>query len=129
MKTSTKVIYWLPRILCILAILFISFFALDSFSSERTFLQNVAAFMVHLIPSFFLLAVLIVAWKWEKVGGIILIIISMAFCIFVFILNYKRTNSVSTSLMITLILGIPFFLAGILFIRSYFMKKKELSGF
>jgi uncharacterized membrane protein YccC len=52
----------------------------------------------------------------------------MAFCIFVFILNYKRTNSVSTSLMITLILGIPFFLAGILFIRSYFMKKKELSG-
>lgn len=128
MKTSTKVLHWVPRILCILAILFISLFALDSFSSERTFLQNAAVFMMHLIPSFVLLAVLIIAWKWEKVGGIILIIISLVFCIFVFILNYNRTHSIATSIMITLILDIPFVLAGILFIRSHFRKQKELSG-
>jgi hypothetical protein len=75
MKTSTKVFQWIPRILCILAILFVSLFALDAFSSERTFWQNVAAFLMNLIPSFVLLAVLIVAWKWEKVGGIILVIV------------------------------------------------------
>lgn len=128
MKTSTKVLHWVPRILCILAILFISLFAFDSFSSERTLLQNAAAFMTHLIPSFVLLAVLIIAWKWEKAGGIILIIISLVFCIFVFILNYNRTHSIATSLMITLILDIPFVLAGILFIGSHFRKQKELSG-
>ena len=128
MKTSTKVLHWTPRILCILAILFISLFALDSFSSERTFWQNIAALLMHLIPSFVLLAVLIVAWRWEKVGGIILTIFGLAFCIFIFIFNYKRTHSVATSLLIALTLCIPFVLAGILFIRSHFRKKEELSG-
>jgi prolipoprotein diacylglyceryltransferase len=129
MKTSTKVLYWTARILCILAILFVSLFALDSFSSERTFWQNTTAFLMHLIPSFVLLAVLIVAWKWEKVGGIILTILGLALCIFVFILNYKRNHfSVATSLLNTLMITIPFVLAGILFILSHYRKKKELSG-
>jgi hypothetical protein len=128
MKTSTKVLYWTPRILCILAILFISLFALDSFSSERSFWQNAAAFLMHLIPSFTLVAVLIVAWKWEKVGGIILTIIGLAWCVFVFILNYKRTHAVATSLLDTLLVAIPFVLAGILFILSHNRKMKELSG-
>jgi len=128
MKTSTKALCWTARILCILAILFLSLFALDSFSSERTFWQNTAAFLKHLIPSFILLAVLIIAWKWEKVGGIILAIIGLAFGIFLFIFNYRKNNSVATSILITLTLGIPFVVAGILFITSHYRKKKELSG-
>jgi hypothetical protein len=127
MKTSIKVLHWTPRILCILAILFVSLFALDSFSSELTFWQNIAALMMHLIPSFILLAVLIIAWKWEKVGGITLTIFGLAFWIFIFIVNLNRTHSVVTSLMISLILCIPFVLAGILFIRSHFRKKEEIS--
>ena len=57
MKTSTKALYWTARILCILAILFVSLFSLDSFSSERTFWQNTTAFLMHNIPSFILLAI------------------------------------------------------------------------
>jgi hypothetical protein len=129
MKRSAKVLYWTPRILCILAILFISLFSLDSFSSERTFLQNTTAFLMHNIPSFVLVAVLIVAWKWEKVGGIILTILGVAFSIFIFVFNYKRNNfPIMTCLLLTLALTIPFVLAGILFIISHFRKKKELSG-
>lgn len=128
MKTSIKALQWTARILCILAILFISIFALDSFSSERTFWQNAAALLMHLIPSLVLLAVLIIAWKWEKTGGIILIFIGLVFSIFILIFNYKRTHSVAASLMITVILGTPFVLSGILFIRSHFLKEKELSG-
>jgi len=128
MKTSTKVLHWTPRILCILAILFVSLFALDSFSSERTFWQNIGALIMHLIPSFVLLAVLIVAWKWEKIGGITLTILGLSFFIFIFIFNLKRTHSVATSLMIALTFSVPFVLAGILFIISHFRKKKELSG-
>jgi len=71
MKSSNKVLYWTARILCILAILFISLFALDSVSPERTFWQNTTALLMRLIPSAVLLAILIIAWKWEKVGGII----------------------------------------------------------
>ena len=129
MKTSTKVLYWTARILCILAILFISLFALDSVSSERTFWQNATALLMNLIPSFVLLAALIIAWKWEKTGGIILTIIGLALSIFVFVLNYKRNQfSVANSLKNALILAIPFVLAGILFILSHHRKKKELSN-
>ena len=129
MKTSTKALYWTARILCILAILFISLFALDSVSSERTFWQNATALLMSLIPSFVLLAALIIAWKWEKTGGIILTIIGLALSIFVFVLNYKRNQfSVANSLKNALILAIPFVLAGILFIISHHRKKKELSG-
>jgi prolipoprotein diacylglyceryltransferase len=129
MKTSTKALYWTARILCILAILFISLFALDSVSSERTFWQNATALLMSLIPSFVLLAALIIAWKWEKTGGIILTIIGLALSIFVFVLNYKRNHfSVAISLRNALILAIPFVLAGILFILSHYRTKKELSG-
>jgi len=129
MKTSIKILHWLPRILCILTILFVSLFALDSFSPERSFLQNTTAFIMHLIPSFILLSILIVAWKWEKIGGIILTLAGLAWCIFVFLLNLRRTHSVGASLIIILMLCIPFVLAGILFIISYYKKKKELSIF
>ena len=121
MKTSTKVLHWLPRILCILAILFISMFSLDAFAPGLTLWQQLGGFLIHNIPSFVLLAVLIVAWKWEKVGGIILTILGLALCIFVFILNYKRNHfPVATSLLNTLMIAIPFVLAGILFILSHY---------
>ena len=128
MKTSTKLLHWIPRILVILAILFVSMFALDSFSEGRTFWQNFAALMIHLIPSFVLVAILITAWKWEYGGGYILTIVGVLFSISVFTLNLKRTHSVGTSLLIVLMIGIPFVVAGILFIISHFHKKKELAG-
>jgi hypothetical protein len=129
MKTSTKVLYWTARILCILAILFVSLFALDSFSSERTLWQNITAFLMHLIPSFVLLASLIIAWKWEKTGGIVLTIIGLAFGIFIFVFNYTRNHfPVKTCLLGTLALAFPFVLAGVLFIISHNRKKKELLG-
>jgi hypothetical protein len=129
MKTSTKILYWTARILCILAILFVSLFALDSFSSERTFWQNVTALLMHLVPSFVLLALLIIAWKWERTGGTILIIVGLALSIFVFVLNYKRNHfSVGISLQNALMTTFPFVLAGILFLLSHYKRKKELSG-
>jgi len=128
MKTSVKLLHWIPRVLVILAILFVSMFALDSFSEGRTIWQNLLAFLIHLIPSFILTGILIVAWKWEKTGGIILTVVSILFSVFVFILNFKRTNSIGISLRIVLMVCIPFVLSGILFIISYYKKKKELAG-
>lgn len=128
MRTSNILIHWTPRILCILAILFVSLFALDSFSSERTFWQNTAAFLMHLIPSFVLIAILIVAWKREKVGGIILLIAGVGFWIFTFNINYnQRQFALLQSIINASIICLPFILAGVLFIISHFRRKKELS--
>lgn len=127
MKTSIKILHWTPRIICILAILFISVFAIDAFGPEKTFWQQLGDFLLHLVPSFVLIAVLIVAWKWEYIGGIIFIIIGFGLSIFVFILNYNRTHSVGTSLGEILIITFPFVVVGILFIISYFMKKGKVN--
>ncbi len=123
MKKSIKLFHWLPRILCILAILFISLFALDAFSPELTFWQQLGGFFMHMIPSFVLTAFLIVAWKWELVGGIIFIIIGLVLSPMVFVHNYNMNNSVWMSLGIIMTITIPFILIGILFIISRNKKK------
>jgi hypothetical protein len=125
MKTSAKVLNWLPRIICILAILFVSMFALDSFSPNNTILQNATAFLMNLIPSFILLTVLIIAWNRELTGGIILTIAGLAWCTFIFVINLRRTHSFWAALMIMAMLGLPFVASGILFILNHFRKKRE----
>ena len=127
MKTSLKMIHWLPRIICILAILFISLFALDAFEHGTTIWQKIGAFLRHLIPSFILLIFLTIAWKWEFVGGIIFIIIGLAFSPYIFMHNYNMNHSVALTLFIIMCINLPFVVVGILFLKSRSMKKKNLS--
>ena len=124
MKKSLKVFHWLPRIICILAILFVSLFAADAFSPELTIWQQLGAFVMHLIPSFILIAFLIIAWKWEYIGGILFIIIGLGLSPFVFVHNYKMNDSIWMSLGIILSITIPFVIVGVLFIVSHFLKKR-----
>ena len=127
MKASNKIriYHWLPRVICILAILFISLFALDAFQPDLTIWQQIGDFLVHLIPSFILTALLLVAWKWEYVGGIIFTIIGLGLSPFVFNHNYNMNHSIWMSLGIILTITIPFLLVGVLFIVSHFHKLKR----
>ena len=120
---SVKIFYWLPRVLCILAILFVSIFALDAFSSELSFWRQIGAFIVHLIPSFVLLILLILAWKKELIGGVLFTIIGLGLTPFIFTHNYRMNHSIFLSLGIILSITIPFTVVGILFIISHFKKK------
>ncbi len=123
MKTSIKLLHWSPRIICILAILFISMFAADSFAPGLTIWQQLGAFFIHLIPSFILVAVLILAWKWEKIGGIIFILLGLGLSPFIFQHNYEMNQSIGMSLGIILMITFPFVVVGVLFIISHYMKK------
>ena len=124
MNTSVKTWYWLPRILCMLAIAFVSLFALDAFSSELSFWQQMGAFLMHLIPSFILLALLILAWKKELIGGIIFMLIGLGLSPVVFSHNYRMNHSIFMSLGIILTITIPFAIVGLLFLISHFKRKK-----
>lgn len=126
MNASSRLLHWLPRALCILAILFVSLFAADAFAPGLTIGQQLGAFFIHLIPSFVLLALLVVAWRWELVGGIALTATGLALSPFVFALNYHRTHSIGVSLGIILVITIPFAVVGVLFIVSHRMKKNAL---
>ena len=124
LNSYIKIFHWTPRIMCILAILFISIFALDAFQADLTVWQQIGAFLMHLIPTFILIALLLVAWKWELIGGIIFIVIGLGFSPLVFIHNYGMNGSVWMSLGIIMSITIPFALVGVLFIISYSLKKK-----
>jgi len=126
MKKSIQLFHWLPRIICILAILFVSVFAADAFSPNLTIWQQFSAFVIHLIPSFLLIVFLIIAWKWEYIGGILFILIGLGFSPIVFLLNYKMNDSILMSLVVIMTITMPFVIVGVLFIVSHFLKKKKL---
>ncbi len=125
MSYTVKIVHWLPRIFCILAILFVSLFALDSFDSKLTFWQQIQAFIIHLIPSFILVIILIFAWKKELIGGIIFTIIGLALSPFIYKMNYNMNHSVAISLGIIATITFPFIVIGVLFIISHFLKRKH----
>jgi len=101
-------------------------FALDAFDPEKTIWQQIGDFLMHLIPSFILIIFLIIAWKKELVGGIILTLIGLGFTPVIFMHNYKMNHSAWMSLLIVLLITMPFVIAGILFIVSHRMKNKKL---
>ena len=73
---------WIPRILTIAFIIFISLFALDSFGTSDPWYMEVLGFLIHLIPTYILLAILIVFWKKPVYSGVSYIILAIFFTIF-----------------------------------------------
>ncbi len=72
-------LYWTPRVLTILFIAFLSLFALDVFGEGYTFWETLVALFMHLIPHFLLIILLVIAWKWERVGGLLFIGLALVF--------------------------------------------------
>lgn len=121
----SKILHWAPRIICILAILFISIFALDSFDPALTLWQQLSGFFIHLLPSFILLALLILSWKKELLGGILFTQIGCILSPIIYQHNFSSNHSVLMSLGIILMVTVPFVVVGILFILSHFLCKKK----
>jgi hypothetical protein len=125
MSTTIKILHWAPRIICILAILFISMFAADAFNPQFTLWQQIGGFLIHLLPSYILIAILWVAWKRELLGGIILTAFGLMTTPLVWNINYGMNHSVSTTLGVILMITFPFILTGVLFIASHYAKKRH----
>ena len=125
MKPKYKILFWAPRVICILSILFISLFALDAFDPDLSIWQQIGGFLIHMIPSFILLAALLIAWKWELTGGIIFIILGLLLSAFLYTHNYRMNQSVWLSLGIVLMMGFPLVLSGILFVLNHKNRKKS----
>jgi hypothetical protein len=100
-------------------------FALDSFTPGMPLWQQIGAFFMHLIPTFVLILFLIVAWKWELIGGAIFIMIGLGLMPFIYMMNYHMNNSVWMSLQVILLINFPFVVVGILFMLSHFLKIKN----
>jgi hypothetical protein len=82
MKTPLKrLLFWTPRILCLLFAAFISIFAADVFGQGYGFWQTVLALLMHLIPTWIVLIVLAISWRREWVGGVLFIALGVLYLI------------------------------------------------
>lgn len=68
---NRRLLFWSPRILCIAFAVFLSLFATDVLSEQHGFLKTAVALLIHLIPVYIVLAVLLAAWQWEWVGAVL----------------------------------------------------------
>jgi hypothetical protein len=111
---KAKTLYWAPRILTILAILFMLVFSFDTFEGNAPFLKKLTGFFMQNIPVLILTVILIIAWKWELYGGVLFIFAFVAAGIF-----FRSFSGNYGSLIVIL----PFLLTGLLFILHHFLYK------
>ncbi|HCC23532.1 TPA: hypothetical protein DF272_05160 [Candidatus Falkowbacteria bacterium] len=70
LNRSDRFIYWTPRILSALFILFLALFSLDIFDLNLDFWGTLLGLFMHNLPSIFLLIILFISWRYELVGAI-----------------------------------------------------------
>jgi hypothetical protein len=104
-----KFFHWLPRILGIAFVLFISLFALDVFEEYKG-LETIIGFLIHLLPSLILLAAVVVAWKYELVGAVVFFIFAV---FYIFMVGLNRPFSWY------LCISLPSAVVGVLYLKSW----------
>jgi hypothetical protein len=111
-----KLLYWSPRILAVLAILFMIMFSFDVFGGNAPVGTKLLGFLMHNIPALILTVVLLVAWRWEIAGGVLFLLAAIAGTIFF------RSFAGNPGSLIVLA---PFCIIGILFIVHHLIYKNE----
>ncbi|MBW2997779.1 hypothetical protein KY349_05560 [Candidatus Woesearchaeota archaeon] len=117
-KRWQTVLHWAPRILGILFAIFVSIFALDVFGQDQAFWQTVVALIMHLVPTYIVVLLLLLSWRQEFIGGVNFVALSALY------LLLFRGQHILTYILIS---G-PAFLIGALFIwNSYLPVPKKPS--
>ena len=78
-----KIIHWAPRTAAIGIIFFVSLFSLDVFEMEATPLELLGGFIMHSLPSIFMIVLLVFAWGRPVVGFIAFLLAGLFFLRFV----------------------------------------------
>jgi len=117
-------VYWPPRILGILFILWLMLFSLDIFDGNYGFWGTVLGLFMHNIPALVLLLVLIISWKYEIVGGIVFILAGL-FYVGMLVTNVLLNPPPGPGVMSwSFPIAGPAFLVGILFLICWFRKRR-----
>ena len=109
-KKNGRLLYWSPRILGILAIAFMMLFSLDCFEEGNVLKDQLMCFLMHNIPSLIIIAILVVAWKWERIGGILFLAAALAGMLFFNAFNGNWG---------AMIIMAPFAITGVLFVLHH----------
>ena len=119
---SKRALFWLPRVLSIALIAFMSMFALDVFGEGLGFWGTLLALTIHLIPCFVLIAALVLAWRWEWIGEVLY---GAAASFYVVWLIPRPWPSPATKMVWLLMLAAPALAIAALFLMNW-LKRSEL---
>ena len=119
-----KFIYWTPRILSIIFIMFLAPFSLDVFEMNLDFWGTLLALFIHNIPAFILLIVLLVSWRHEIVGGVAFTLAGILYIV-ILLINILMNRPEWYMLFWALQISGPAFFIGILFIVNWLKKRKN----
>lgn len=122
-KRINRFVYWLPRILSIMFLLFLALFSLDIFDMNLDFWGTLLGLFMHNIPVLILLAVLIVSWKYEIVGGVVFILAGLFYTVMILTAVVTRTPHPYYMLFWPVPIATPAFLIGVLFLVNWFQKR------
>ncbi|MBI4454211.1 hypothetical protein HY636_06205 [Candidatus Woesearchaeota archaeon] len=122
-KNISKSLYWTPRILSILFILFLALMSLDIFEGNYGVWGTILGLFMHNIPTLILLIFLLISWKYEWVGGVVFILAGIVYIVMLLINAIKNGFEWYYLSWAIQIAGIAF-LIGILFFVNWFKKKK-----
>lgn len=113
----TTFLHWAPRSLSLAFVAFLSIFALDVFTGPFEWMMLVG-FAIHLIPSFALLALTAVAWRFPLVGTVAFI----GFAVFyVWMVGFDRPWSWYAGI------SLPSLVVGLLYLADWWRSRKGTS--
>jgi len=118
-----RTLFWAPRVLSIAYIAFLSMFALDVFGEKQGFWGTLLALTMHLIPTFVLIAGLLLAWRWEWIGATLYAAAGMLYVMWV--LWVPRPLSAAIKLTWIVTIAGPVFVIAALFLANW-LKHGEL---
>ena len=106
---------WVPRILMVLFIIFLTLFSFDVFEMEGSIWTKVGAFVMHSIPSIVLAALVAITWKTPLIVGIVDLVLAVAYTVFVWNQGHAQW---------ALALALPLAVVGVLFVVSYVLERE-----
>ena len=110
LSTAQKLLYWAPRVLCIVFLVLTSLFALDVFEESKSIGEIMLNLLMHLIPTFILIIILVITWRREWIGGILFIALG-----FLYIINMWGKFPLVTYIL----MAGPLIITGILFLLNW----------
>jgi len=116
-KTLKGFLFWTPRVLGILFILFVSLFALDIFDMGLGFWGTIVGLFMHLLPSIAMAIALALGWRREWIGALGF----FAFAVWYITVAWDRRFDWSAY---ALLAGIPAFI-GLLFLAGWLLRKQN----
>ena len=123
-KKVRKWIYWTPRILSLVFILFLSLFSLDVFDMHLGFLGTVLGLFMHNVPSLILLGAVLLSWKKnEIIGGITFIFAGVFYFLLIFISILRNSPEEMYEIIWTILISGPAIFIGVLFLVNWLNKR------